>query len=313
MPNAWAGAAEGFNSGVNNAIKILGAQQSQEEAGMKKKLFEQSAADWAYKHDKVIDTEAMLKNSGLDSQGVEWARKELSGIGVGAKASRQEMEAVKSILPSKEGELAGHMARSLSVQLKTIEDPVQKAEVQARIDKLTGVEEKAKRAKVEAEADHNRAAAESLRAGKKATTLEQTIAQDPTMTPEKALEIKKDLLKKESKTDPVAVMEKRLQLQDQYNQKKEEREAAGKARTAHEEKEATVIEKAGGIDKVNADTVKSWNRSRERLGMPKFGVKVTPGTLWGENTEITEPDAAVPAPVIRWTKDPKTGKPVRAK
>jgi hypothetical protein len=56
-PNAWQGAAEGFNSGVNNAVKILGAQQSQEEAGMKKKLFEQSVADWAYKHDPVIDTE----------------------------------------------------------------------------------------------------------------------------------------------------------------------------------------------------------------------------------------------------------------
>jgi hypothetical protein len=235
---------------------------------------------------------------------------------VGVKASRQDMETMKGVLPAKEGEAAGHLARSLSGQLKTVDDPIQKAEVQARIDKLTGVAEKAKQSKLEAEADHNRAAAESLRAGKKATTLEQTIAQDPAMTPEKALAIKKDLLKKEAKTDPVAVMEKRLQLQDQYNQKKEEREAAGKARTAHEEKEATVIEKAGGIDKVNADTVKSWNRTRERLGMPKFGVTVTPGKIWGTNTEITEPETVAPAPVapiVRWTKDPKTGRPVRAK
>jgi hypothetical protein len=142
MPNAWAGAAEGFNSGVNNAIKILGAQQSQEEAGMKKKLFEQSAQEYEYMNKPRTTFGAIIKGQGLDDAGTQDLLQVGGNFGFKPEdpISLKHMEQIKKLIdsdPAIEQKVIGHKVRMIDEKLIGVTDPTQKKALEEERDSLS--------------------------------------------------------------------------------------------------------------------------------------------------------------------------------
>ena len=308
-PNPWDSAAQGVSQGIQDYANIAGLQMKKEEARQRTTLFNEAASDIAYKNQPVGTVGELINSTpDLDDTGKKKVRDTVGRYGYkeGDIISRKHLPEIQKLVeenPNIVETVNTERLRNLRAQSAGITDPVIKADLDAKIERyklgtkhLIDVSE-AKSKEKTAEA-HMITAKTAEKVKEAFKTAEQMIVNDPTLTSDQKLAKVKELKKHEASLDPVSRMmladKLRAQAEERRDQLQTTRETAKALedkKVKHEDKEAAAIEKAGGLDKVNPDTVKSWNRTRENLGMSMYNIQETPGTLWGTNIEVKEPGA----------------------
>jgi len=328
-PNKWEGLARGIQAGTNlykDYENILGARQDrgfrEKEFGMRQKADERTAADWEYQNQKITTAGAALSSlvPGLDKVGQEEAFKILGPMaGITdpeQQLSRKEMTNAMQAFeknPLVVERIGSLKLDSLKRQIQGMDqaDPRYQTMSQEIARTEYGLNKwKQDQRKTEAEIQLKESQAKDKGEFK---DIYQLIANDKDLSRDEKIKLHKQLKAKEAGADPVARAAAIEAIKEQYRIAKEEREGQTNAKTKQEEKEATATEKAGGLDKVNADTVRSWNRTRERLGMPPYKVEDVKGTLWGTNTKISQPEDAPVRSAKAPAKVPAGAKPTGEK